>query len=44
MLDRLGLSQFDPWLSYVLLIVLAVAALHLLEKPAQRELRKWMGA
>jgi len=44
LLNRLGLIRFDPWISYVLLIVLAVAALHLLEKPAQRQLRKWMGA
>jgi peptidoglycan/LPS O-acetylase OafA/YrhL len=43
-LDRLGLSRFDPWISYVLLIALALLALHLVEKPAQRQLRKWMGA
>jgi peptidoglycan/LPS O-acetylase OafA/YrhL len=43
-LDWLGLTQFDPWLSYVVLIALAVATLYLVEKPAQRQLRKWMGA
>jgi peptidoglycan/LPS O-acetylase OafA/YrhL len=43
-LDWLGLTRFDPWLSYVLLIAMAVATLHLVEKPAQRILRKWMGA
>jgi peptidoglycan/LPS O-acetylase OafA/YrhL len=43
-LDRLGLSRFDPWISYVVLITLALLALHLVEKPAQRQLRKWMGA
>ena len=43
-LDRLGLIRFDPWISYALLIGLAVLALHLVEKPAQRQLRKWMGA
>jgi peptidoglycan/LPS O-acetylase OafA/YrhL len=43
-LDRLHLSRFDPWISYVTLIALALAALHLIEKPAQRQLRKWMGA
>ncbi len=43
-LDRLGLSRFDPWISYVVLIGLALLALHLVEKPAQRQLRKWMGA
>jgi peptidoglycan/LPS O-acetylase OafA/YrhL len=43
-LDRLNLSQFDPWISYAMLIGLALLALHLVEKPAQRQLRKWMGA
>ena len=43
-LDRVGLSRFDPWISYVLLIGLGLVALHLVEKPAQRQLRKWMGA
>jgi peptidoglycan/LPS O-acetylase OafA/YrhL len=42
-LDRTGLIRFDPWLSYVLLIALALVALHLVEKPAQRLLRYWMG-
>jgi peptidoglycan/LPS O-acetylase OafA/YrhL len=40
----LGLARFDPWISYVALIALALVALHLVEKPAQRQLRKWMGA
>jgi peptidoglycan/LPS O-acetylase OafA/YrhL len=43
-LDWLHLSQFDPWISYAILIGLALLALHLVEKPAQRQLRKWMGA
>jgi peptidoglycan/LPS O-acetylase OafA/YrhL len=43
LLNWLGLTRFDPWLSYVLMIGLALAALHLVEKPAQRQLRKWMG-
>jgi hypothetical protein len=43
-LDRLGLARFDPWISYVILIGLALAALYLVEKPAQRQLRKWMHA
>jgi peptidoglycan/LPS O-acetylase OafA/YrhL len=42
-LDWAGLSRFDPWISYVLLIGMALLALHLVEKPAQRQLRKWMG-
>ena len=41
-LDWLGLSRFDPWISYLILIAMAVAALHLVEKPAQRVLRSWM--
>jgi peptidoglycan/LPS O-acetylase OafA/YrhL len=44
LLERLGLIRFDPWLSYVLLIGMALLALHLIEKPAQRQLRKWMSA
>jgi peptidoglycan/LPS O-acetylase OafA/YrhL len=43
-LDRLGLSRFDPWISYALLILMSLAALHFIEKPAQRQLRKWMHA
>jgi len=43
-LNLLGLSRFDPWISYVLLIGLALLALHFIEKPAQRQLRKWMTA
>lgn len=43
-LDHLGLSRFDPWISYALLILMALAALHFIEKPAQRQLRKWMHA
>jgi peptidoglycan/LPS O-acetylase OafA/YrhL len=43
-LNRLHLAQYDPWISYAILIVMALLALHLVEKPAQRQLRKWMGA
>jgi peptidoglycan/LPS O-acetylase OafA/YrhL len=43
-LDWLGLSRFDPWISYVLLVAMALVALHLIEKPAQRQLRKLMQA
>jgi peptidoglycan/LPS O-acetylase OafA/YrhL len=42
LLQRLGLMRFDPWLSYVLLVCMALLALHYIEKPAQRLLRKWM--
>jgi len=43
-LNRLGLAQFDPWISYLLLIGMALLALHFVEKPVQRRLRKWMHA
>lgn len=42
-LDWTGLSRFDPWISYLLLIGMALLALYLVEKPAQRQLRRWMG-
>jgi peptidoglycan/LPS O-acetylase OafA/YrhL len=41
-LDRLGLARFDPWISYVILVVLALAALYFVEKPAQKVLRGWL--
>ena len=41
-LNRLGLVQYDRWISYVLLIALAFVAHHFVEKPAQRVLRRWM--
>ncbi len=43
-LDWSGLARFDPWISYALLIGLAIFALHFIEKPAQSKLRQWMGA
>jgi peptidoglycan/LPS O-acetylase OafA/YrhL len=43
-LDALGLARFDPWISYVLLIGLAIFALYFIEKPAQRKLREWLHA
>ena len=43
-LDHLGLAWLDPWISYVILILMSLAALHLVEKPAQKWLRKLMTA
>jgi len=43
-LERVGLQHYDPWISYALLILMALLALHFIEKPAQRQLRKWMHA
>jgi peptidoglycan/LPS O-acetylase OafA/YrhL len=42
-LERLGIAALDPWISYVILIGLALFALHFIEKPAQKVLRRWMG-
>jgi len=44
LLERTGLVRYDPWISYFFLIVMALMALHFIEKPAQRLLRKWMKA
>ena len=41
-LNKLGLNGLDPWISYVLLIAMAIFALYFIEKPAQRKLREWM--
>ena len=43
-LNALGVAWMDPWISYVILVCMALLALHFVEKPAQRQLRKWMGA
>jgi len=43
-LPALGLARFDPWLSYAILVGLGLLTLHLVEKPAQKLLRQWMGA
>ena len=44
LLPWLGLDRFDPWISYAILVGLGLLALHLVEKPAQKALRRWMGA
>ena len=48
-LEKLGvaghsLADLDPWISYVILVAMALVALHFVEKPAQKLLRKWMNA
>jgi peptidoglycan/LPS O-acetylase OafA/YrhL len=43
-LPALGLARFDPWLSYAILVGSGLAVLYLVEKPAQKLLRQWMGA
>ena len=34
--QRLHLAAFDPWVSYAATLVLAIAAMNLVEKPARR--------
>jgi len=43
-LPALHLAQYDPWVSYAILVGLGLVTLHLVEKPAQKILRQWMGA
>jgi peptidoglycan/LPS O-acetylase OafA/YrhL len=38
---RLGLGRVDPWISYAFIILLAMAATHWVEAPAQRAINKW---
>ncbi len=39
LLERTGLIQFDPWFSYLLLLVGAVRTMVLIERPGQRWIR-----
>jgi peptidoglycan/LPS O-acetylase OafA/YrhL len=43
-LNFLHLVWCDPWISYVLLIGMALLARHFIEKPAQKKLRNMMNA
>ncbi len=40
-LDKLHLEQFDPWISYIFVILLAVAVRKWLEHPAQQAIGRW---
>ncbi len=42
LLARAGLLRFDPWLSYVLLVLAAIATMYLVERPGQRWLKRKM--
>jgi peptidoglycan/LPS O-acetylase OafA/YrhL len=44
MLQTLHIQWMDPWISYAILVSLGLATLYLVEKPAQKVLRKWMNA
>jgi len=39
--DTLHLTQFDPWISYVFVILLALAVRKLVEHPAQQAIGRW---
>ncbi|MGI8770997.1 MAG: acyltransferase family protein [Acidobacteriaceae bacterium] len=39
-LERTGLARFDPWLSYALLVIVALAALRWVERPGQRWIKR----
>ncbi len=39
-LERTGLSVFDPWLSYLLLVGFAIATVHLVERPGQAWIKR----
>lgn len=41
LLERAGLLRFDPWLSYALLVVIAIAVMYLVERPGQRWIKRW---
>ena len=43
-LQKTGLIAFDPWLSYLLLVVAAVLTMKWIEKPGQRLIRRLAGS
>jgi peptidoglycan/LPS O-acetylase OafA/YrhL len=43
-LPALHLDKLDPWISYAILVSLGLATLYLVEKPAQKVLRRWLNA
>ena len=42
LLDRLHLAQFDPWISYFLLVAGAMLVMVCIERPCQRWIRRWI--
>jgi peptidoglycan/LPS O-acetylase OafA/YrhL len=42
LIARAGLLRFDPWLSYALVVLIAVAVMYLVERPGQRLIKRWM--
>jgi len=39
---RAGLLRYDPWLSYALVVLIAIAVMYLVERPGQRLIKHWM--
>ena len=39
--ERLHVARFDPWFSYVFVVLFAVACRHLIEKPCQEAISAW---
>ncbi len=39
-LDKLGIAQFDPWISYALLVAVAIAAMYWVERPGQAWIKR----
>lgn len=39
-IERAGLLRFDPWLSYVIIVSFAIAAMYLVERPGQRWIKR----
>lgn len=43
-IERAGLQRFDPWLSYLVLVVVAIATMYLIERPGQRWIKRRFSA
>lgn len=43
LLARAGLVRFDPWLSYLLLVLCAIATMYLVERPGQYWIKRQLG-
>jgi peptidoglycan/LPS O-acetylase OafA/YrhL len=44
LLERAGLLRYDPWLSYLLLVIAAIATMYLVERPGQRWIKRRFAA
>jgi peptidoglycan/LPS O-acetylase OafA/YrhL len=39
-IERAGLLRFDPWLSYIVIVTVAIATMYLVERPGQRWIKR----